>query len=226
MKQSKHLGIFARTPVPGTVKSRLAPSIGEDDTAALYAAFLSDLFRRLRRIKSTRVTVFHAGDRLETLATLVPPGWRLEAQRGDDLGRRLANASAHLLDTADRAVIIGSDSPDVPIQYIRRAFQRLKHKDVVLGPATDGGYYLVGLRAPAPALFEGIAWGEDSVLKSTLGNVHRLGRSLHALPIWYDVDDEPSLRLMRTMIKARRVEGRDRLSATEDVLARIFGDRA
>jgi rSAM/selenodomain-associated transferase 1 len=221
---SKALGIFVRTPVPGTVKTRLAAVIGEEAACDLYAAFLRDLFRRLHPVKGAGVTVFHEGDDPQTLEPIVPRGWRLLPQNGADLGQRLRAATSSLLERCDRAVIIGSDSPDLPVQYIRRAFQRLKHKDVVLGPAADGGYYLVGLRAPAPVLFEGVRWGSDAVLRQTIDNVARAGLSLHSLPVWYDVDDEPSLRLLRTMLAARRVEGRDRLVATESVLKHIDDD--
>jgi rSAM/selenodomain-associated transferase 1 len=221
MNQAKRLGIFAKTPVPGEVKTRLTPPLSAEDACRLYEAFLTDLFRRLARIKSTRVTVFHAGSSLDALTSLVPEKWGLVPQKGGDLGQRLVSAFDSLLQEGGRAVIIGSDSPDLPIQYIRRAFQRLKHKDVVLGPATDGGYYLVGLRALAPAVFQGVSWGTETALAETVDNVRNAGLSLHVLPMWYDVDTEPSLRLLETMMAARRIEGRDRLTAIEAVLERI-----
>lgn len=221
MNQAKRLGIFVRTPVPGTVKTRLVPPLSPEQARDLYAAFLQDLFRRVSRLKNTRVTVFHAGEAPEALAPFIPRGWALEPQRGADLGERLALAFERLLGTAGRAVIIGSDSPDLPVQYIRRAFQRLKHKDVALGPATDGGYYLVGLRAAAPGLFEGVEWGGEAVFARTLDRVRELALSLSVLPLWYDVDDESSLRTLETLLAARRLERRDRLSATEAVLGRL-----
>jgi len=221
MNQAKRLGIFVRTPVPGTVKTRLVPPLSPEQACDLYGAFLQDLFRRVSRLKNTRVTVFYAGESAETLAPFVPRGWTLEPQRGADLGERLALAFDRLLGAAARAVIIGSDSPDLPIQYIRRAFQRLKHKDVALGPATDGGYYLVGLRSAAPGLFEGVEWGGEAVFARTLDRVRELALSLSVLPLWYDVDDESSLRTLETLLAARRLERRDRLSATEAVLGRL-----
>lgn len=221
MSYAKRLGIFVRTPVEGTVKTRLVPPLSTEDACALYLGFLADLFRRVQRLKSVRVTVFHAGEELDALSALVPKGWTLAPQEGADLGERLVAASRHLLGGGARAVIIGSDSPDLPIQYIRRAFQRLKHKDVVLGPATDGGYYLVGLRAAAPAVFAGVSWGGDTVLRQTVGNIRNCGLTLHVLPMWYDVDTEPSLRLLETMMEARAIEGRDRLVETEKALEQI-----
>jgi rSAM/selenodomain-associated transferase 1 len=221
MNHAKQLGIFVKAPVVGAVKTRLSETIGAEAACDLYRAFLRDLFRRLGRVKGARVTVFHHGGAPEAIAPLLPRAWPLEPQEGEDLGARLSAASTRLLARGGRAVIIGSDSPDLPVQYIRRAFQRLKHKDVVLGPASDGGYYLVGLRAPAPALFEGISWSGPEVLAGTLERIEREGLSLHLLPMWYDVDDAHSLRLFQTLLAARRLEGRDRLSACEAVLNRI-----
>jgi hypothetical protein len=223
VNHARHLGIFVRNPVPGAVKTRLIPALGAEGAYALYLGFLQDLFRRVHRLKGARVTVFHA-DGADALTPLLPRGWALAPQEGADLGQRLEAASRRLLGAGGRALIIGSDSPDLPIQYLRRAFTRLKHKDVVLGPAADGGYYLVGLRATAPALFDGVHWGGDAVLQQTVDNVARAGLSLHVLPVWYDVDDEPSLQLLRTMLAARRVEGRDRLVATESALEHIDRD--
>lgn len=221
---AKRLGIFVRDPVPGAVKTRLAPPLSPQEACALYEAFLRDLFRRVRALHSVRVTVFRAGEAPDRLAPLVPKGWSVEPQRGADLGERLAEATGRLLAGEDaRAVVIGSDSPDVPVQTIRRAFQRIKHKDVALGPASDGGYYLIGLRRPAPGLFEGVPWGTPAVLEGTLANVERLGLSLAVLPVWYDVDDEASLRLLRQMVTARRLERGGRLHAVEAVLERLAG---
>lgn len=217
----KRLGIFVRDPVPGAVKTRLAPPLSPEEACALYEAFLRDLFRRVQALRSVRVTVFRAGEAPDRLAPLVPGGWAVEPQRGADLGQRLAHATDRLLAGGARAVVIGSDSPDVPVQTIRRAFQRIKHKDVAVGPASDGGYYLVGLRAPAPGLFEGVPWGTPGVLEGTLANIERLGLSLAVLPVWYDVDDDASLDLLRQMATARRLERGGRLHAVEAVLERL-----
>lgn len=223
MKHSQHLGIFARTPVPGKVKTRLVPPLSPEQACNLYAAFLADLFRRLSRLKGVRVTVFHADGDPDPLRALLPGTWGLEPQTGDDLGARMGAAFDRLLADADRAVIIGSDSPDLPVQYIRRAFKKLRHKDIAVGPATDGGYYLIGVRAAVPALFDGVEWSSERVLARTIDNIDTGGRSLAMLPMWYDVDDDASLRLLEAMASSRRVEGRDRLVAVEAALRSIRG---
>jgi glycosyltransferase A (GT-A) superfamily protein (DUF2064 family) len=112
-------------------------------------------------------------------------------------------------------VLIGSDSPDLPLTFLKRAFQRLKHRDVVIGPAMDGGYYLIGLRAPTPALFEGIEWGSARVLSQTMAIIAREKLTVALLPPWYDVDDAQSLELLRALCAARKVGGGVRLPRTE-----------
>ena len=209
------LGIFARVPVPGQVKSRFSPTLSTESACDLYRAFLGDLFERIQQARVSP-TVFYSGEPAGELSALLPYPWPLVAQSGDDLGARMASAFAQLLaGDATRAVLIGSDSPDLPLIHLRHAFQRLKHRDVVLGPAMDGGYYLIGLRAPAPSLFENIAWGEPTVFAQTLERVKRAGLTMSVLPPWYDVDDAPSLELLRSLCAARRLGGGVRLPRTE-----------
>jgi rSAM/selenodomain-associated transferase 1 len=212
---SNHLGIFARAPVPGQVKTRLLPTLSPDVACDLYRAFLGDLFERLEPVKAGK-TVFHDGEPLDELRSMMPKPWSFVKQPEGDLGARMTSAFAHLLDRpARRAVLIGSDSPDLPLVHIRHAFQKLKHRDVVIGPAVDGGYYLIGMRAPQPGVLEGIRWGESSVLMQTVERIERLGLTLSLLPPWYDVDDTAWLSLLRALCEARRVSGGVRLRRTE-----------
>ncbi len=212
------LGIFVRSPVTGRVKTRLSPPLTPEAARHLYLSFLQDIAGRIRRSKFAPV-VFLDGDRTPEIDAVFPPGWRVEAQSGKTLGDRLTAAFGHLLAApGDRAVIIGSDSPDLPIRTIRRAFQKLKHRDVVLGPAADGGYTLVGLRAPAPALFEGISWGEPTVFDETVRAAAQAGLAVSLVPMWYDVDDAASLRLLQAMCHARKIAGGERLPHVERVL--------
>jgi len=110
-------------------------------------------------------------------------------QPGGDLGRRMLAAFVDMLRTADAAVIIGSDCPSITPEALSDAFEALRNNDLVLGPASDGGYYLIGLRRPIPSLFEGIEWGGPSVLYETRYRAASLGLKTHLLPIRRDVDD-------------------------------------
>jgi len=221
MAYGKQLGIFVKAPVPGAVKTRLVPPLSPEEACALHEALAADVFRRAGRLVKVSVTVFYAGATPGSLASAMPPRAALVAQEGDDLGARLRAAFAHLLAGEGRtAVIIGSDSPDLPRPYLKRAFQRLKHHDVVLGPSVDGGYYLIGLRRALPVLFEGVRWGSEAVLAQTLDAVARAGASLALLPVWYDVDDSPSLALLEQLERARRLAGQPGLPAVREFLAR------
>jgi len=217
----KQLGIFVRTPVPGAVKTRLCPPLSPQGACRLYEAFLEDLSRRIEKLSSVAVTAFYDGDGERIEARHLPRRAQRIAQHGETLGERLRNAFDRLLTGGGSAVIIGSDSPDLPVQYIRRAFQKLRRHDVVLGPASDGGYYLVGLSTPRPSLFENISWGSGAVYAQTLEAVAREGLRLSTLPLWYDVDGGPGLALLRTSVRARALSRRDRLVAVERALAAI-----
>lgn len=217
------LGVFVKHPEPGTVKTRLVPPLSHEQAGVLYAAFLSDLFARLGRLRGADLTIFHDGGTPADYAAFLPAqaNFDFTLQRGDSLGERLEHAFATLLAGGGRAAIIGSDSPDLPLRHIRRAFQKLKHKDVALGPASDGGYYLIGLRAPTPELFRGIPWSGPEVFAHTVRAIQAQGLSLALLPLWYDVDSAESLVMLRSMIRARRLAGGEPLPATQRALDSI-----
>jgi rSAM/selenodomain-associated transferase 1 len=226
MAYEKHLGVFVKVPEQGKVKTRLVPPLSGEEACRLYTAFVIDLFARLSKLKKVHGTVFYAGGEPGVLTDLVPDRYELVPQEGATLGERLQAAFRTLLNGADRtAVIIGSDSPDIPIQYIKRAFLKLKHKDVALGPAADGGYYLVGLKEPAPEIFDGVEWGGHLVLEQTLEHIKQQELALSLMPLWYDIDTAASLQLLCDMIRARRIERSGRLMATEAVLSDVLGPK-
>lgn len=223
MAYTKRLGVFVRVPQPGKVKTRLVPPLSDEEACRLYTAFMRDLFARLGRLKKVRGTVFYAGDDPSGLGDLIPNSYEVIPQASGSLGVRLDAAFRALLPEGEEstALVIGSDSPDVPIQYIKRAFLKLKHKDVVVGPACDGGYYLIGLKSPEPSLFEGIEWGGRRVFEQTLERVRRGELGLSLMPMWYDVDTPASLGVLSNMIRARQIERSGRLPATEAVLEEL-----
>lgn len=219
----RHLGIFVRIPEPGLVKTRLVPPLSPEEASLLYRAFLRDLFARLEKLKKVSVTVFFSDGEPAPLRDIMPDRFHLVRQEGESLGERLRNGFRHLLaDNGSMAVIIGSDSPDLPLAFIKRAFLKLKHKDIVLGPASDGGYYLIGLKSPLPELFENVSWGTPSVLEETLQQVRASSLSCALLPLWYDVDDVHSLALLRSMLLGRRIQKSGGLQHTERVLDNVF----
>jgi len=124
----------------------------------------------------------------------MPHGVAARHQRGADLGGRLASAFTELLsDPSDRAVVIGADCPDLDPAVIRQAFAALDGHDLVLGPARDGGYYLIGLRRPSPSLFEAVSWGTDRVLSETLERAASAGLGVETLQVLDDIDTPEDL---------------------------------
>src|SRR5262249_45720722 len=131
-------------------------------------------------------------------------GFKLYPQSEGDLGRRMADFFEQHLARSGRVVLVGTDSPTMPIEFVERAFEALSDADIVIGPACDGGYYLIGCRPPIPApIFEGLAWGEATVLGQTLDRLHG-DRRLKLLPPWYDVDTLADLDILANHVRAMR----------------------
>jgi rSAM/selenodomain-associated transferase 1 len=146
------------------------------------------------------VAAFSPAGAGRAISGLAPAGMRCVAQRGGDLGARMANLAADLLAAGHSGVlIVGSDLPTVPVSHLAEAARCLAEDaaDLVLGPAEDGGYYLVGLRRPAPALFSDVAWGTAAVFEVTLARARALDLRVHLLPPWHDVDTTEDLARLR-----------------------------
>ena len=193
------LGLFAKYWQPGRVKSRLAESIGAAPAADLYQTFRATLLGRLAGSADRRVLAYTPAERHDRfhqlLAETMPESWTLEPQPAGDLGARMRR----FFDTAFAAgashvVLIGSDSPNLPIPFVDQAFVALEQSPVVLGPTTDGGYYLVGARDATPPIFDEIAWSSPSVWQQTVDRLDALSITYRSLPRWYDVDDLTDLR--------------------------------
>lgn len=206
------LAVFAKAPVPGQVKTRLRPALDDQQAARLAAAFVRDTLEKAARL-GPPVTVYYAGDRA-LLESLAPPGVRWADQGGGDLGARMARVPAPCL-------LLGADSPHLPPAYLRQALAAVPAYDVVLGPADDGGYFLLGLRAPQPALFDGIAWSTGEVLAQTLAKAAALGLTVHQPPPWYDLDTPADLRRLIENLKAVPPGSEDDCPATRTALEKI-----
>lgn len=184
--------IFAKEPVPGQVKTRLVPPLSPEEAAELYQCFLLDVLEEMQRLTDVALALAYTPvDARPFFQELVSPQMRLVPQTGSDLGERLSAACHWALSSGFRAVMIrNSDSPDLPRELVMQAGELLRNDQaqVVLGPAPDGGYYLVGLTVPPGDFFQGIAWSTDTVLDETLDRVRGRGLSVHLLPPWIDID--------------------------------------
>jgi len=176
------------------VKTRLAAGLGAEDAARVYRAMAEELMRRTRS-KTFRRLAFHSPEARHEAMEAWLPGEDWHVQTGSDLGARMQQAFATAFGAgASRVAIVGSDLPWLGEPEIRAALDALGDSDLVVGPSRDGGYYLLALRRPAPALFEGIAWSTGSVLEETLARARRLGLAVHRLETRTDVDTPEDLR--------------------------------
>jgi uncharacterized protein len=196
---SSVLMVFLRYPEPGKVKSRLAAGIGRQPAADLYARLVRRTLGVVADFQRTTsdltVLLFYApAEREEAVKQSCPGPWRFVAQSGCDLGERMAHAFRHVHDRGWRhAVLIGTDIADLQPADLEQSFQALQAGQAVLGPAADGGYYLIGLNRPCEAVFQSQAWGSDSVFERTRETLGKLGFTVKILQQRTDVDREEDL---------------------------------
>ena len=196
--EKKALVLFARDPALGQVKTRLQPLLGAETALALYTCFLRDSIDKISAVAGAElfVGVYPSASSafFANLSTGKAVG--IFTQEGSDLGARMQNAFLKFLGEGfAKVVIIGSDSPTLPVSYIEAAFASAK--DVAVGPSYDGGYYLVGMNGKLTKIFSGVEWGTDRVLAQTLERLRFAGAGLELLPLWYDVDRPEDLRFLQ-----------------------------
>jgi uncharacterized protein len=219
----KTFGLFGKHPTPGSVKTRLADEVGEDVATRLYAAFMDDLAFRFRAEGEHRILGFGPANSVAYFEQYAKLGYELWPQPEGDLGQKIISFFKHSLrEEGSRSVLIGTDSPTLPKEFAEQAFEMLREVDCVLGPATDGGYYLIGLRRPMPSLFENIVWSGANVLVQTVQRAAAAGMSLNLLPPWYDVDDLKDLQVLAGHIRAMTLSGQTHpCPVTASVLDRL-----
>ena len=203
------LGLFARAPIPGQVKTRLAPALTPEGTTALYRCFLLDTVGLAMMVRSWETIIFYTPAKARrVLRDMVKEPLELISQSRGDLGERMSQAFQELFARGHRlAVILGGDLPTLPLGRLRAAFSALEQRPVVLGPSLDGGYYLIGLQAPQPELFEGVAWGTPQVLEQTVDRLNRLGLEAECLEPWYDVDTADDLHFLVSHLRLLMASG-------------------
>jgi rSAM/selenodomain-associated transferase 1 len=197
------LCVFARAPELGRVKTRLCPPLTADEALELHRALVEDTLEGLDRIRRPSISkVLLLTRPLQRSTDLaIPKGWLVGIQSQGDLGERLASLFyTSFRRGARRVVVLGSDSPTLPLQVVQDAFDALDRVDVVVGPASDGGYYLLGARIFVPDLFRGITWGTSEVLQQTRRVLQTTRTSHENLVPWYDVDRARDLERLREEI--------------------------
>jgi len=196
MGMNRGLIIFAREPIPGRVKTRLATSIGEVPAAEAYATMLGNVIDTSRQMNDIGTVVFWDCDPVSLPILAARYSCHSRRQSPGDLGERMQAAfEAMYAGGFGICCIIGSDAPDLPVSYIQEAFDLLiaQKTDVVFGPAEDGGYYLLGMSRLWPQLFINIDWSTPHVLCQSLAAAERSGIKTTLLPEWYDIDTQEDL---------------------------------
>jgi hypothetical protein len=210
------IGIICKTPQPGRSKTRLASAIGSAAASELSACFLRDVAAAIEAVPpelGRRGYGVYAPEGTEDIMQrLLPDAFGLLLQAGDDLGHVLIGATRALLSAGhDCALLVNGDSPTLPPRLLTQAIDVLRKPGdrMVLGPASDGGYYLIGLKHPHPQLFERIVWGTDTVAHATRERAAEIGLATTLLDEWYDIDDVQTLRWLQEELAGRSTRFRD-----------------
>lgn len=182
---------FVKIPEKVNVKTRLASEIEKDSALLLYKNFVSDIIDVLMSGKTPFRICFFPQDSKDEIRKWLGNSFKFLPQKGDDLGERMRNAFLQSFSEGfEKTIIIGSDLPDIKNSIIDEAFSSLESNDAVIGPAFDGGYYLIGLKRgiTMPDIFSGIRWSTDSVFRETINILKRSGLKVHILPELRDID--------------------------------------
>jgi len=189
--------LFVKYPEKGKAKLRLSVVITKEIVQELYRCFVQDTLTIVKKIDSQLFICFSPVEAQKKFQKWLGSTFLFLSQNGVNLGERMKNSFIDVFTKGyGRAILIGSDSPDLPKRYIEQAFSILQTKDIVLGPTVDGGYYLIGFNTNTftPSVFEDISWGNQTVFQETMMKIKQAHRSLGLLPIWSDVDTIADLK--------------------------------
>ncbi|NBC10020.1 MAG: DUF2064 domain-containing protein [Bacteroidetes bacterium] len=182
----KTLIIFIRNPELGKVKTRLARDVGAEKALSIYKALLRHTRATAMQVQAKRL-LFYSQDIQET-DDWPQPQFEKRLQSGNGLGERMQHAFATALATADKAIIVGSDIAQINADIIKKAFGALDEADFVIGPALDGGYYLLGMKQPTPQLFQNMPWSTSQVCAVTQQRIRQLGKTYRLVDTLSDID--------------------------------------
>jgi uncharacterized protein len=191
--------VFLRLPRKGYVKTRLAESIGPEKALDIYSRLVEHTISIARSLQYPTYFFYEGG--LPDPSSWLPSAYYFLQSEGD-LGQRMQEAISHVLKNHSKAVIIGSDCPGLTSDLLQQAFTGLDTKDIMIGPATDGGYYLLGCKKITPVLFEGIEWSSPSVMRDTLQRCIRSNLSYASLPELRDIDTLEDYLFLRHQLES------------------------
>lgn len=194
--------IFSKTPEVGKTKTRLIPALGEVGANNLHVKLLKHCLKTIKNVQNIDIQLHYTNSpNISTIRNLANDHRiKIKKQVGRDLGKRMYHASLEVLSIYSHCIIIGTDCPDMSPEYIESALQRLTFGyDIVLGPANDGGYVLIGLNRTCVELFTGIQWGSSAVLRQTKQKISGLNWSMTELDSKQDIDTENDLTHLKNI---------------------------
>ena len=222
-KLHKSILFFVRYPEKGRVKTRLETHLDQDKILSLYRCFVEDILSTLHRMEYPVSVCYWPPERVVDMQAWLGSSLAYCPQKGEDIGQRMQNAFTNAFaNGVDHAILLGSDFPDLDPVILDQAFDALSQNDVTLGPAVDGGYYLIGFNCHTflKDIFTGIPWGTEQVLGETLKKIEHAGMKVHLLPEWQDIDTFEDLGLF---YRRAHENGLDRLKTVQylqSILAR------
>jgi len=224
-----HLGLFAKYWEPGRVKTRLAATLGNELACELYEIFLFHLLNSIAPVSERTTVVFSPPDREADFRAAITENWMFEPQSEGDLGDRMRNFFAGQFsrgaatEQKTKVVVIGADCPQLSVAEIQTAFDELDNHDVVIGPSTDGGYYLLGMQGGLAEVFDDIDWSTSEVLPQTTQRLDQQNKSYVLLPAKTDVDDEAALRQMLADLAPASQAGKELASsASQNLVEKVL----
>ncbi len=187
--------IMAKVPQAGNVKTRLQKFLSPENCESLAESFLKDAVNKAASACENMFIAFFPPQEIQKLKKILPDKSTFIEQTGENLGEKMFNAFQFVFERKfDEIVMIGTDSPTFPFDYIEQAFEFLEtNSEIVLGKTEDGGFYLIGLRVLRREIFENVAWSSPKTFEQVFENVRNLGLHLRETPGWYDVDEERDL---------------------------------
>ncbi len=189
--------IMAKFPEAGKVKTRLQPFLTPNESADLAMCFLQDAVNKVITVSKNVLISYTPKENYDDFVKLLPENFNFEAQKGADLGDKLLNAFQVAFDlNFEFVVVIGTDSPTLPTNFMTNSFEILQNNDAVIGETSDGGFYLIGLKKTDKLnlkLFDQVEWSSPNTFKQTKNNFEKLNLSFFELPIFYDVDTPEDL---------------------------------
>ncbi|MBA3600641.1 MAG: TIGR04282 family arsenosugar biosynthesis glycosyltransferase [Acidobacteria bacterium] len=194
----KIIVIMAKIPIAGTVKTRLHPLLSVEQSATLAECLLRDTVNKAKFLSNELIIAYTPVEKLDVLLAILSNEQIFTEQKGANLGDKMFHAFEFAFSrNSDAVVMIGTDSPTFPAQFITQAFEMLPETDAVLGETADGGFYLLGLRKLKKEIFETVEWSSPKTFEQTARNIENLDLKLSLLPNWYDVDTPDDLKRLK-----------------------------